>query len=145
MVENVLNNNLVRGYNFQVYFDNYKMSFARVSGIERSITTESFCEGGMNHRSYILRNADRSEHVMTFERGYAVIDSLLGPKLEAGTRLSQDVCIYVTNELSIPVKAYYLSGAMIRKIDIGEFDAMKSELLIEKIEIVYELLNQESM
>nr|DAL35472.1 MAG TPA_asm: tail tube protein [Caudoviricetes sp.] len=134
-----------RGYNFQVFFDDCKMSFARVSGIERSVATESFCEGGMNHRSYIKRNANRTEHVMNFERGYAVTDSGNGLQLKAGMQFSKDVCIYVTNEASKPVKAYYLSGAVIRKIDVGDFDAMRSELLIEKIEIVYELLNQENM
>lgn len=134
-----------RGYNFQVYFDDSKMSFARVSGIEKSIATESFCEGGMNHRSYIKRSASRTEHIMNFERGYIAADSKKGLCLKEGMQLAKDVCIYVTNEAAKPVKAYYLSGAVIRKIDIGGFDAMRSELLIEKIEIVYELLNEENM
>lgn len=143
--QNNRQSDIARGYNFQVYFDDRKVSFARVSGIEKSISTESFSEGGMNHRSYIIGKANQTENIMTFERGYTISNTKSGFELEPGYRFEKDVCIYVMNENAKAEKAYYLSGGVVRKVSIGDFDASRSELLIEKIEIIYEILDKENL
>lgn len=134
---------MTKGYNFLVYFDEIRMSFMRVSSIEKSITLESYSEGGINGRAYQIERPYTSENTMTFERGLARAD-YDSRKLEVGHFFTKDVCIYITGDDLKPQKAYYLSGAVVKKVSIGEFDASRSELVVERIEVSYEMLTKET-
>lgn len=135
----------VKGYNFFVFFDENLFSFSRISSIERQIQTESFIEGGMNGRGYIISKPTRTENVMTFERGIKSSVTKDSNPLVPGYKIDSEVGIYVLDDSGVPYKGYFLSGAMVRKVSIGEFDAQRSELLIEKVEIVYDFIEEKNM
>ena len=82
---------------------------------------------------------------MTFERG-VILKKLPGDfEFEPGYHFQKDICIYVmgNNDMNSSRIYYFLSGAVVRKVSIGDFDASRSELMIEKIEIAYEKLDKE--
>ncbi len=128
---------MARAYNFIVYFDNKKMSFMKVSSIERGVELESFHGGGMNAYPYKIGKADTSEHSMIFERGLAQKDNPLRV-IEPGQYLKKEISIFVTDENRNIKKAYYLTGAVVKTVTLGEFDASRSELVIERIEVLYD-------
>lgn len=127
-----------RGYNFKVYFEDVIMSFSHVSGIEKTIATEGYSEGGMNHHTYIVGKPNQTMNTMTFERGYLISDKDEGTRIEPGYQPQKDIAIFVLDGSGKALKTYYLSGAIVTKVTIGDFDASSSNLLIERIEVAYE-------
>ena len=63
----------VPGYKFQVFINNIRLGFSRVTNIEESIETEPFQEGGVNDRVYSLRRPISAERTLVFERGLACL------------------------------------------------------------------------
>lgn len=128
---------LTKGYNFLVFVEDTKIAFSKISSIERSVEFESFTEGGMNGRVYSLSKPFTQEKTMVFERGVLLKEDAK-KSFAAGQRIKKEVAIYIVNEQNKNQKAYFLSGCVVKKSTIGEFDASRSDVMIEKLEIVYE-------
>ena len=67
----------VPGYKFQVFINNIRMGFSRVTNLEESIETEPLQEGGVNDRTYSLRapvTAEDRRTAVSSHTGQAFVD-----------------------------------------------------------------------
>ena len=133
----------VPGYKFQVFINNIRLGFSRVTNIEESIETEPFQEGGVNDRVYSLRRPISAERTLVFERGLAdrsLVTDLLTLRFAVGQRIPQDILILVGGRSGAIATLYQVHGAVVKKWSVNDLDAMNSQVLIERFEVAYETL-----
>ena len=133
----------VPGYKFQVFINNIRMGFSKVTNIEESIETEPLQEGGVNDRVYSLRKPVSTERSLVFERGMGsrgLVMTMLTLRFAVGQRIPQDILILVCDRTGTITHIYQVHGAVVKKCSVSDLDAMNSEVLIERFEIAYETL-----
>ena len=127
----------LRGYNFLVFLELIELPCARVSGIETIKDTETLAEGGVNDRVYTVPGSARSEKTLILERG-ASLDLAADYLLTPGYRFTTDIIVFVLDMNHMPRYSYAFSGCYVKKVSYSELDAMRSEFVIQKMEISYE-------
>ena len=133
----------VPSYKFQVFINNIRMGFSRVTNIEESIETEPLQEGGVNDRVYSLRAPVRGEKTLVLERGAGtrgLVLELLTLRFRVGQRIPGTMLILVSGRDGAITNNYEVHGAVNKKCKVGNLDAMSSEVLIESFELTYETL-----
>lgn len=133
----------IPSYKFQVFVNNIRMGFSRVTNIEESFETEPFQEGGVNDRVYSLRTPVKAERTIVLERGAGsrgMVLELLSMSFRVGNRLPSGVLILVSGRDGAITEIYSLQGVVVKKCRIGSLDAMSSEVLIESFELAYETI-----
>lgn len=133
----------IPSYKFQVFINNFRMGFSRVTNIEESFDTEPLQEGGVNDRVYSLRTPVKSERTLVLERGAGtrgLVTELLTRGFTVGKRIPNDVFILIGGRDGAIVKMYQVHGAVVKKCRLGNLDAMSSEVLIETFELSYETI-----
>lgn len=127
-----------RGYNFMVAIDDNLYPFMKVDGLETSTEMQYYIEGGNNLRNVPLRGSKAGQHVLTLSYGAGKKSTALNT-LDAGKFLEKGVTIVVLGEKlkSTQVSLYELEGCYIKSINFGGLDSMRSEIMINSLEIVY--------
>ena len=128
-----------RGYNFIVYLGPIEVPFAKVTGVEAVIDTETVSEGGVNDRVYTLDGNPRTEKTLILERG-ASLDLMADYLLQPGYRFTTDIIVFVLDQDRMPRYTYTFSGCYVKKVSWSDLDASRSEFIMEKLEISYETM-----
>lgn len=125
-------------YNFLVFFGPLKVSCSRVSGVESVQDTITISEGGVNDHVYTLPAPAATEKTLILERsscsGLDVAKLIFTP----GYRCTTDILVFVLDIERMPQFFYSFSGCYVKKVQYGDLDAAKSELILERVEITYE-------
>lgn len=134
-------------YRFRVVLGQQKeeICFARISGIQQGIEYEEIQEGGNNGSAVTLVVPSKKNDTLVLERGFsnnAGEDSWLR-RVRPGLRLGTGLEIFVLNLEGNIIRKFIIDDGLITKWEAGPLDAMGQDVLIEKLEIVYEGLRVE--
>lgn len=137
---------------FLVEIENYWISFSKVSNIQRAVEYDTIQEGGVNGFVHTLVKPSAQAQTIQFEKGISVMgdDSLKKLKLTPGLRLLHPIGVYIyaddptfNNKAGRELeRSYRISGCMVSKWELGGLDAMSSEVLVDKFEVVYSEVEQ---
>lgn len=115
-------------------------SFHKINGLTRELSVTSYSEGGENIRNNFLAN--KIQHgSLTLERGVMTVTPLTGvfeSIMRGGELIYADVIIILLGEKGLPVASWTLSNALPVSWSTGEFDAMTSKVLINRMELRYQ-------
>lgn len=127
-------------YNFHVRLGLLEFGFSRVSGLQRTRETVTYQEGGLNDRVHVLPGPAKSCGTVRLERG-AYFGQLL-PFYLAGEPLDCPMRVELWGYDPVPLlgKVYTLTGLVVKKWEVGELDALHSEVVIDRFELDYEYL-----
>ncbi len=131
----------LKGYNFMVYIGQTRAAFAKVSGFEQTMESETFTEGGSNSRVYTLSKRVSSQSSAVFERGVAV-SRKQDLNFAGGDYISDGISIYLLDGSGKVQQEYNLEGCVIQKLTLTDLDAQRSEILIERLEVSYETFSR---
>jgi phage tail-like protein len=147
------------GFHFLVEFElssakTVDVRFQSVSGLDSTIETETFKEGGEN----------RFEHVVPTRRKYGPLllkRGLLGPQTSGVTKWLKDtfdnnmpgtryevlktIIIKLLDEERQPLMSWTVNNVWPRSWKISELNAERSEVLIETLELNYNYLKAEEI
>jgi phage tail-like protein len=124
------------------------VAFQEVSGLESGLDTEAVVEGGENRFVHQLPKPAKRGN-LKLKRAMTSSDSGLvkwckstieGDFTEAIAPM--DITVSLMNEERAPVAVWFVGNAYPVKWTIGGFDAMKNELAVETIELVYHVLER---
>lgn len=145
------------GFHFMVQFEldtakTVDVRFQSVTGLDSTIETESFKEGGEN----------RFEHVVPTRRKYGPLilkRGLLGPSTSGVTRWLKDtfdnnvpgthyqvlntIIVKLLDEERQPLMTWTVNNVWPRSWKVGELNAERSEVLLETLELNYNYLKAE--
>ena len=133
----------VPGYKFQVFINNIRFGFSKVTNIETAVETEPLQVGGVNDRVYSLRTPVKAERTLVLERGVAsrgIAFTLITLRLDVGQRIPNDIYIFISNRNGVVTNLYSVHGAVVKKIRLSDLNAMSSDVLIESFEMTYETM-----
>ena len=120
--------------------DNIGMAFSEVSGISAELQTEDVAEGGNNSFKYHLPQPAKYGNLV-LKRALSTTPSMLIMWAnEAIYNFNFSPCTVVVtllNENHLPVKVWSFNNAYPVKLDVSQFGADKSELVIETLELAY--------
>jgi phage tail-like protein len=114
--------------------------FKSVSGLKYEMETVSYRELGQNATTYQLFNGTKWSNV-TLKQGFTKDSALLNWRdewLDPTQASRATVTITLLDTALTPQKTWNLHRAFPVKWEISEFDASKSELAIETIELAHE-------
>lgn len=127
-------------YPFCLRAGKQELRFSRVSGLRQERGTFIYQEGGLNDRVHLLPGPARSGGTLRLEQGVYCGEDF--PFYLEGERLNAPVTLEICDESSQPTtaKSYTLTGAVVKKWEVGDLDAMQNAILIQKFELEYEYL-----
>ncbi len=141
----------IPGFHFLVTFLNpllaspIDMGFQSVSGLEMSISPETYNEGGENRFSHALP-ARQTFPNLILKRGLKPIPSpLTNWCLDALQNLNiipVDIMVSLLGPEHVPLRVWSVVGAYPLKWSIGEFNAEQGQLVIETLELKYRYFTQ---
>lgn len=134
-----------RAYNFKVYFGPFHFSCAKISGIESIQDTMTFAEGGVNDRVYTTDGNPTTEKVLVFEKALSAGETDGSFFLYSGFRFFSDIFVFVLDEHKNPKWVYLFSGCYVKKFEYSAFDASRSEMIIQRMEVSYEMMKKTSI
>lgn len=127
-----------------------KFACQEVSGLDSQIVAEPLTEGGENrfvHRlpSSVKHSNLKLKRIVSSTDGEIVkwCKSVLESDF-ARTVTARDLTISLLNETGVPVAGWQVSRTYPLKWSVGAFDAMKNEVTIETVELVYAKLTRSS-
>lgn len=136
------------GFHFVVRFEGLLLKyvgipdigFQKVSGINVSINTEDYQEGGETRFKHRLPNPPTYPNLV-LERGMLIgsqlmqwyKDSVEGFKFEP-----HDVTVILLNSLHIPIQAWNFVNAIPIKWTIADLNATENKVLVETVELSYQ-------
>ncbi|HEH9402161.1 TPA: phage tail protein [Aeromonas sobria] len=116
------------------------VGFQKISGLSRELTVSPYSEGGENLRNNYL--AGKVNHgSLVLERGVMTVTpltSIFENIMRGGELIYADVIILLLGENSLPVASWTLSNALPIRWSTGDFDAMTSKILINRLELRYQ-------
>ena len=135
----------VGAYNFVVMIDNLKIGFTKISNFEVGYESEVLMEGGVNGKVFSLNSSVKREGTVVMERG--VFSGSDESELDLLKALRAEVrfptaSIGVMNQTGNLVKFYALRGLKVKKWRLSEFNAKRSGMLIETLELAYEEIEE---
>lgn len=133
------NNLLYTNNQFEVYIENKRYRFSKITNMQQEAELEEFSIGGINYGPYIARGPAKKAGCLILERGVAVGDKDV-PVFVPGYYLEDPVEIVVKRSAygEGSPRIYSIVGATVVKWELGELNASASEILIQKMEIAYE-------
>ena len=136
--------------NFILAIGQELLSFSKVSNISRALDYDSFVEGGLNGRVRSFVKPKQQQETLTLEKGVGISRSLdmdayekLG--LRPGGRIKQAVTLIVVGEDDFEDRYYSFDEGVVVKWEVGNLDALGSEVLIERFEIAHSGLEEVAM
>ena len=135
------------GFKFKVYIQGMTFGFTKISNLEESVETEPFHEGGVNDRVYSLLKPVTTERTLIMERGFAPRGALysLVRQFQVGQRLQTDMIITVAKTNGDLGAVFLVHGAFVKKINYGELNSLSREVMIQRFELSYEILEPITM
>jgi phage tail-like protein len=132
------------GFHFMAEFEllpktSIDMMFQEVSGLNVTIETESFREGGENRFSHQLPKGLKFSD-LTFKRGKIVGSSIVEWCKEAIHNFEfkpTNVTISLLNDQHVPVSAWYVVNAFPVEWSVSGFNANENSLVMETIKLKY--------
>lgn len=124
----------IHNYNFRACIGQAQIGFMKVSGIERTIETFTYAEGGLNDLVHVFPNRVKNAGTLHFESGF--VQGNLSPFLHVGVGFDT-MRIEVLNTARKPVRYYTFKNLVVTKWELGELDAKQSEILVERFEVTY--------
>lgn len=128
---------LLRDNRFLVYIDKTKYTFQKVSGIASQFPKEIYNEGGVAEPHFLV-GKQTEMNTLRLEKG--VLRNSAGvefdKKMRPGIYL-KNIQIIALDKNNSPCREYFIESALITKIEIAQFDAMGSGILIETLELSY--------
>jgi phage tail-like protein len=133
------------GFHFKVEFANQigEYEFQSVSGLNVELETEQVAEGGENRFKYKLPVSTRYPNLV-LKRGIRVDSALTKwcrEALEDFDIKPTNITISLLNENHEPLMTWNVVHAYPIKWSVSEFNAEKSQLAIESIELAYNYFN----
>jgi hypothetical protein len=111
------------------------MGFKSVSGISRKIDVHTYQEGGVNDYVHTFVKPASSEGALTLEKGASA--GIYNPFYVVGEPLGLPLILFVNNHIGLPAKTYTFMDCMVKSWSVSDFDALRSETLIDKFEVTY--------
>ena len=133
------------GFHFKVEFANLsgEYQFQSVSGLNVELETEQIAEGGENRFKHKLPVSTRYPNLV-LKRGIKVDSALTKwcrEALEDFNIKPTNITISLLNENHEPLMTWNVVHAYPLKWSVSEFNAEKSQLAIESIELAYNYFN----
>lgn len=133
------------GFHFKVEFANLRgeYQFQSVSGLNVELETEQIAEGGENRFKHKLPVSTRYPNLV-LKRGIKVDSALTKwcrEALEDFDIKPTNITISLLNENHEPLMTWNVVHAYPLKWSVSEFNAEKSQLAIESIELAYNYFN----
>lgn len=133
------------GFHFKVEFANLggEYQFQSVSGLNVELETEQIAEGGENRFKHKLPVSTRYPNLV-LKRGIRVDSALTKwcrDALENFDIKPTNITISLLNEKHEPLMTWNVVHAYPLKWSVSEFNAEKSQLAIESIELAYNYFN----
>lgn len=131
----------VPGYRFAVCLggNTYdKVCFSKISGIESTLDYEEIYEGGYNSSPHLLAVPHKKHVPLVLEKGAAPVDSwinIIKPGMWLGTWLEVVLLDSRGNETK---RSFSIQNGLITKWEVSGLNAMGSEILVERLEIMHE-------
>lgn len=129
-------------YNFSIECNDLHFRASRVRSIEQEVELEEVREGGENHYVHLLVKPPSKSKRLVFERGYST--EPIGQKLEKmlGEYQSEPLSIFIYDRTGSSIlKTYRIMGWMPVRWQLSGFDASDGKILIETIELAYQVLD----
>lgn len=127
---------------FKVILDGIPLGFSKVSNISATMEFEAVPEGGVNDRVHYLPKPRQSLDRLVLEYGIAG-GEMTRTTLTAGYELKKGIVILVMPESGfIPTAIYQADWGIVTKWEIETLDALSSGLLIKKVEISHNGLDE---
>lgn len=131
----------ISSYGFLVRLgdDTYKeVCFSKISGIESTLDYEEIFEGGYNASPHLVAVPHKKHATLVLEKGAGPKDSWIS-KIKPGMKLGTWLNVIVLDNKGKPTnRQFYIQDGLITKWELSGLDAMKSEILIERLEIMHE-------
>lgn len=131
------------GNTFLVAVGNTTLSFSRIANIAASPEFDTFVEGGTNDRVYTLTKPQQQAGTMVFERGVTAASAkqLAEVGLKPNGRITQPVTITVYQGIAPrkgkPVRIFGFDTGVVTRWELGELNALRGEILIERFEVAH--------
>lgn len=130
----------IPGYRFAVRIggDSGKVCFSRISGIEGTLDYEEIYEGGYNAAPYLVAVPHRTHTPLVLEKGAAQGDcwvNKIRPGMKLGTWLE---VILLDGSGKETDRTFSIQDGLVTRWEISGLDAMRNEILIERLEIMHE-------
>lgn len=137
----LLCNGPLSAYNFHVRVGLLEFGFSKASGLQRESKPITYQEGGLNDRIHVLPGPVSNCGTLRLERGAYAGENF--PFYLVGEKLAVPLRLEIWNEAnSLPGgKVYTLTGLIVRKFEVGEMDAVRNMLLIDRFDIDYEYMH----
>lgn len=128
---------------FWLEFDSIQWAkFTEANGIEWTVKTESFTEGGNNmNQVNLIGPASFKPLVLKkgFYAGHSGFYNMMRDQLDSpGGTVRNNISLVVTNEKGDEVGRYDFKGAFVSRYKGPSFNAKQSDLAFEEIEITYD-------
>lgn len=135
------NEKYVSSYRFAVRLGSNtydKVCFSRISGIESTLDYEEIFEGGYNVSSHLAAVPHKKHAALVLEKGAAPKSSWVS-RVKPGMKLGTWLEVVVLNKKGKETeRSFRIQDGLITKWELSGLDAMKSEILIERVEIMHE-------
>ena len=126
-----IQNSILTNNNFIVTLNLSVFSFSKVTNITGKIETEAFEEGGYNESPRIFKKQKTSLDTLVLEKGIQTSGN--DSSIKIGTPINAGAILVVHNgNIS---KVYGFEYGLITKWEIGELNALSSDILIRRVEI----------
>lgn len=129
---------LVTNYQFQVWIENEKVSFSKISGLNMEVKTKVESKRGDGRLITAPANAPRK---LRLQRGAYKDEKSLLNKLCPGMYLEQGIIIAVLGQTGEIVMIYAIDNAIVSKWEISEIDALRGQILVDTFEVTYTKLS----
>jgi phage tail-like protein len=116
------------------------VGFQEVTGLESSVTTEDFKEGGENRFSHKLPTTATFTNI-TLKRGllnHSQLITWFKSGIESFVFLPSDLLITLLNEDHVPLHAWNVVNAYPVKWSVTGLNAQEPQLMIEQVELAYQ-------
>ena len=131
-------------FHFNVKVDGEEIPFSEVQGIECTQETKLIKQGGNNNECYHLPTYKRFSDLV-LKRGYCKKDDsffqwcqdILTFELSQNSITLKDIDIMLLNQNNEPLATWHFKYAYPTKWSIGNFDAMKNEIVLETVTLKY--------
>jgi phage tail-like protein len=126
----------LHAFSFEVHINNETIGFKSVKGIKLTTAFEPLQVGGMNDGPVMLPVPVKEGGRLTLERGKYKSDAL--KKFQLGTPIEEMyICALTENGDEAGAAVYTVEFPIVESIELGAFDALSSEVLIESFTVVY--------
>lgn len=116
------------------------IGFQKVSGINVTINTEDYQEGGENRFKHRLPNLPAYPNLV-LERGVLIGSQLMQwykDSVEGFKFQPYDITVILLNSIHIPIQAWNFVNAIPLKWSISDFNAMENKIVVETVELSYQ-------